>query len=103
MQAITTIRDPLQDNKTKGDTTTTTKTITSPTTTAATTTTTTPRETTKPEVVPTTTAENKFPLSARLPFFVDQWRKVTNNSWVLRVVEEGYKLQFNPSPPQTLY
>ena len=50
-------------------------------------------------MVPTTTAEDNFPFSARLPFFIDQWRKVTNNNWVLRVVEEGYKLQFNPSPP----
>ena len=40
-----------------------------------------------------------IPQAARLSFFSDQWRKVTSNTWVLRVVEEGYKLQFDPYPP----
>ena len=43
--------------------------------------------------------KTNIPLAARLPFFIHQWRKVTNNNWILRVVEEGYKLQFNPDPP----
>ena len=42
---------------------------------------------------------SNIPQAARLPFFLDQWRQVTTNKWVLRVVEEGYKLQFDPDPP----
>ena len=41
----------------------------------------------------------KIPQAARLPFFYDQWTKVTSNHWILRVIKEGYKLQFFPSPP----
>ena len=28
-----------------------------------------------------------------------EWTKVTSNKWILRVIKEGYKLQFNPDPP----
>ena len=43
--------------------------------------------------------KNNAPHAARLPFFIHQWRQVTSNSWILNVVEYGYKLQFDPDPP----
>ena len=47
--------------------------------------------------------KNSVPQAARLPFFIDQWRQVTTNKWILRVVEEGYKLQFSSPPPPRPY
>ena len=40
-----------------------------------------------------------IPQAARLPFFLNNWKQVTNNNWILRIVKEGYKLQFDPDPP----
>lgn len=37
--------------------------------------------------------------SGRLPLFIDFWRKVTSNNFVLKIVEFGYKLQFYRIPP----
>ena len=56
-----------------------------------------PRKATTPrkEVNP----KSNLPYTARLPFFAHQWSKVTTNKWVLNVVKEGYKLQFDPDPP----
>ena len=48
---------------------------------------------------PTSPKIRNFPQAARLPFFLDNWKQVTNNNWVLRIVKEGYKLQFDPDPP----
>ena len=42
---------------------------------------------------------NNASYAARLPFFIHQWRQVTSNKWILNVVENGYKLQFDPDPP----
>ena len=45
--------------------------------------------------------KNRFiPQAARLPFFLNNWKQVTNNNWILRIVKDGYKLQFDPDPPR---
>ena len=38
--------------------------------------------------------------AARLPYFVDNWAKVCSNEFILRIVAEGYKLQFISVPVQ---
>ena len=38
--------------------------------------------------------------AARLPFFVDNWTKVCSNNFILRIVANGYKLQFKSTPSQ---
>ena len=37
--------------------------------------------------------------AGRLPLFIDFWRKVTSNNFVLKIVEFGYKIQFYRIPP----
>ena len=44
-------------------------------------------------------SKSSLPCAARLPFFIRRWQEVTTNSWILNVVQNGYKLQFNPDPP----
>ena len=39
------------------------------------------------------------PGSGRLPLFIDFWRKVTSNNFVLKIIEFGYKIQFYRIPP----
>ena len=41
--------------------------------------------------------------AARLPHFHSAWQKVTTNKFILRIVKEGYKLQFSSPPFQTSY
>ena len=41
--------------------------------------------------------------AARLPFFVDNWAKVCSNKFILRIVAEGYKLQFISTPFQSAF
>ena len=36
--------------------------------------------------------------AARLPYFVDNWAKVCSNKFILRIVDEGYILQFITIP-----
>ena len=43
----------------------------------------------------------KLPVGGRLKFFIDQWRKITDNKWVLSTISKGYKLEFQSFPPQT--
>ena len=38
--------------------------------------------------------------AARLPYFVHNWAKVCSNNFILRIVAEGYKLQFISTPSQ---
>ena len=38
--------------------------------------------------------------AARLPYFIDNWAKVCSNNFILRIVAEGYKLQFISDPVQ---
>ena len=52
-----------------------------------------------PRDLPTNPTKSNIPQAARLPFFFNNWKQVTNNNWVLRVVKEGYKLQFDSDPP----
>lgn len=41
--------------------------------------------------------------AARLPFFLDNWAKVCSNNFILRIVAEGYKLQFVSEPSQNYF
>ena len=41
--------------------------------------------------------------AARLPHFFNSWKKVTSNKFILRIVKEGYKLQFTSFPTQSSY
>ena len=43
----------------------------------------------------------EIPVGGRLRFFLENWKKITNDQWVLSVIEEGYKLEFSGHPPQT--
>ena len=43
----------------------------------------------------------KIPVGGRLRFFLQNWKKITDDQWVLSVIEEGYKLEFIQKPPQT--
>ena len=40
-----------------------------------------------------------IPVGGRLKFFLDEWKKITNDQWILSVIEEGYKLDFLEKPP----
>ena len=84
---------PSTEDLTPTTTTTTNRRTATPTTTTSKTS---PRT---PKVLPTKANNNNIPSAARLPYFINHWRQVTNNSWILRVVKEGYKLQFDPDPP----
>ena len=41
-----------------------------------------------------------YPLGGRIQYFIDNWRKVTDNQWVLSVVEFGYKIPLKFLPFQ---
>ena len=44
---------------------------------------------------------DKLPLAGRIGTFIDDWRKVCSNSWVLRVVEFGYQIPLKFIPQQS--
>ena len=44
-------------------------------------------------------ASKVSPGAGRLPLFIDFWRKVTTNNFVLQIVEFGYKIKFYKTPP----
>ena len=51
--------------------------------------------------IPTATVQNKPPLkAARLPFFSQAWHQVTSNALILKIVCNGYKIQFVSKPYQ---
>ena len=51
--------------------------------------------------IPTATMQNKPPLkAARLPFFSQAWHQVTSNALILKIVCNGYKIQFVSKPYQ---
>ena len=52
---------------------------------------------------PLQTSPSKLGSAARLPHFADAWLKVTNNKFILRIVSEGYKIQFISLPPPSTY
>ena len=41
-----------------------------------------------------------YPLGGRIQYFIDNWKKVTDNQWVLSVVEFGYKIPLKFLPCQ---
>ena len=43
----------------------------------------------------------ELPVGGHLKFFIDQWKKITDNKWVLSTISKGYKLEFQSFPPQT--
>lgn len=43
----------------------------------------------------------EIPVGGRLKHFVDQWEMITNDQWVLSVLKQGYKLEFQQIPPFT--
>ena len=56
---------------------------------------------TRRPTIPTTTLQNKPPLkAARLPFFSQAWHQVTSNALILKIVCNGYKIQFVSKPYQ---
>ena len=43
----------------------------------------------------------QIPVGGRLRFFLNSWKEITNDQWVLSVIAEGYKQEFMREPPQT--
>ena len=43
----------------------------------------------------------QIPVWGRLRFFLENWKKITDDQWVLSLIEEGYKLEFIQKPPQS--
>ena len=39
------------------------------------------------------------PVGGRLSLFLKEWRSITNDTWTLSIIEEGYSLQFKSIPP----
>ena len=44
-----------------------------------------------------------IPLGGRIKHYIDNWRLVTSNDWVLNVVSKGYQIPFKTIPHQTSY
>ena len=42
----------------------------------------------------------EIPVGGRLKLFWQNWAKITNDSWVLKIIKEGYKLEFSGKIPQ---
>lgn len=45
--------------------------------------------------------QTDVPVGARIQHFAQTWLQLSQNSWVLQVVQEGLKLSFNSHPPLT--
>ncbi|VDI40872.1 Hypothetical predicted protein [Mytilus galloprovincialis] len=43
----------------------------------------------------------EIPVGGRLSLFLKEWTKITNDQWVLSIIKEGYKLEFQQFPPKT--
>ena len=43
----------------------------------------------------------EIPVGGRLKLFWQNWEKITNDVWVLKIIKEGYKLEFLQKIPQT--
>lgn len=41
----------------------------------------------------------ELPVGGRLKFFIDQWKLITDDKWVLSTIAKGYKLEFQNFPP----
>ena len=42
-----------------------------------------------------------MPVGGRVRFFTDQWKKITDDKWVLSTISKGYKLEFQNIPPDS--
>ena len=40
-----------------------------------------------------------IPVGGRLAHFVEQWRELTNNKWVLSIVQDCFRIPFKSTPP----
>ena len=40
-------------------------------------------------------------VGGRLKFFLENWSKITDDQWVLSIIQEGCKLEFIKKPPQS--
>ena len=49
-----------------------------------------------------TTNRSKLGSAARLPHFISRWQQVTNNKFILRIIQEGYKIDFITKPEQAV-
>ena len=43
----------------------------------------------------------QIPVGGRLRFFLENWKKITDDQWVLSIIVEGYKLEASRKPPQS--
>ena len=43
----------------------------------------------------------EIPVGGRLIYFLDEWKQITNDQWVLSIIKEGYKLEFVQIPQNT--
>lgn len=42
-------------------------------------------------------------MGGRLVFFVDGWRNVTSDQWVIRLISEGLRIDFVSNPVQSIF
>ena len=40
-----------------------------------------------------------IPVGGRLAYFVEQWEELTDNKWVLSIIQNGFKIPFKSVPP----
>ena len=43
--------------------------------------------------------EPEIPVGGRLSFYLENWKKITTDQWVLDIIKNGYKLEFLKIPP----
>ena len=43
----------------------------------------------------------EIPVGGCLIYFLDQWKQITDDQWVLSIIQEGYKLEFLEIPKNT--
>jgi hypothetical protein len=46
-------------------------------------------------------AQNQTQVGCHIQNFVDKWKQVTSDPWVLKIVEEGLRLKFVSNPPKS--
>lgn len=46
-----------------------------------------------------TEGNNSSATAGNIQRYIDNWGSITNNSFILRIVKDGYKIQFSTSPP----
>ena len=43
----------------------------------------------------------QIPVGGRLRFFIKEWKKITDDKWILQTLKEGLKLEFQSKPHWT--